>query len=663
MERAMLEYLANALWQLPVLAAGAWALLSLMKPSPRTQYKVWLAVLGIAVLLPAWGIRSRGIVSAAAVGPVANVASFDQLAAARIVHRSAGVVAVDATAPLRVDSVPVAGENTAKGMWRLPSHVQRVHLSAAMTHWVMGVYVGSVLFGLLRVMRAWNSARGLVKASREVALCSAAETVLKDFGRSFDVSLPEVRECAAVMSPMVVGAVSPVVLLPEGFAGHPQDEVRAALLHELAHVKRRDYLTNGVCQLVVLPVNWHPVAHVVQQRIRRTREMACDEMAAREMNSELGYARCLVTMARDMLSGGLAERPEFVGLFSNNVLEERVMRLMEIKPVLSARAKLLRLVSGAAAMATAMLMAGSFHVVPTMAAESVAVSSVRTAVLRAAVLSSADAAVGAPVCVHTSAKAAVAPVSAKAPVASPVSPRSVIAPAAIAFAAPYAAPVALQASQSVPAIAPAARVEVPASAAIAQAAAPVTAPASQPAPVKPVAPAAAPVTPAAPAGVAPAAPAGPAAPAAQGDAPAAAADKQKNKTKNMSVYRMKDPDGNDVVIIDGKLPELTPEAKEQIEKAMEQFKNGDFARQMVDMQREMAQLKFKDTFDSPEFREQMETMRREFAQGAFVNNAELQARIQAMMKNFDKQKIFMGPCEDGVAKEKDKAKQKQKEKE
>ena len=153
-------------------------------------------------------------------------------------------------------------------------------MSATATHWVMGVYVGSVLFGLVRVLRAWRSARRLVETSREVALCSSAEAVLRDFGRSFDVSLPEVRECAAVTSPMVVGAVSPVVLLPEGFAGHAEDEVRAALLHELAHVKRRDYLTNGICQLVVLPVNWHPVAHVVEQRVRRTREMACDEMAA-----------------------------------------------------------------------------------------------------------------------------------------------------------------------------------------------------------------------------------------------------------------------------------------------------------------------------------------------------------------------------------------------
>lgn len=635
MERAILEYLANALWQLPVLAAGAWVLLWLMKPGPQTQYRVWLTVLGLAVILPALGIRGGEIV------PVPG-AAFDQVATTRIVQRSSAVVVDDETAPLPAVSEPVeASTETAKGMWRLPFRVQRVHLSATAVHWVMGVYASSVLLGLVRVIRAWRGARRLVETSRQVALCSTAEAVLEDFGRSFDVSLPEVRECAEVTSPMVVGAASPVVLLPEGFADHAEDEVRAALLHELAHVKRRDYLTNGVCQVAVLPVLWHPVAYGVQRRIRRTREMVCDQMAAREMRSELGYARCLLTMARTMLGGGLAERPEFVGLFSNNVLEERVMRLMETKSVLTARAKLVRLASGATAMATATLMATSFHVVPTMAAASSPV--VQTAVLRATLLGSADAPVVVPgTCPHRLAKPAVAAsalVPAKPAVAAkaPVSARAVVVPIAAAFAAPYAtaAPVALQAPQSVPAMAPPSPVGAPASPAIAPTAAPATPPAPGLAPVTPV-------------------------PAA----PAAPADKEKSKKKSSYVYRM-GPDGDEVVSINGDARVLTPEEKEQFEKAMEQFKNGDFAKRMADMQREMAQLKIKDTFDSRDFREDMEAMRREFAQGAFVNSAELQAKIQTMMKNFDKQNMFMGPCKDGVKdkdKDKDKAaKQKQKE--
>lgn len=121
---------------------------------------------------------------------------------------------------------------------------------------------------------------------------------------------------------------------------------------------------------------------------------------------------------------------------------------------------------------------------------------------------------------------------------------------------------------------------------------------------------------------------------------------------------MTGPDGNEVVIVNGKVRALTPEEQQEIENAVEQFKNGDFAKHMADLQREMADLKIKDTFDSPEFREKMEAAQREFAQNALANNAELRARVQAMVKNFDKQNMYI--CKDGVVKDKDKEKAKQK---
>jgi beta-lactamase regulating signal transducer with metallopeptidase domain len=627
MERAILEYLANALWQLPVLAAGAWVLLWLMKPGPQTQYRVWLTVLGLAVILPAWGIRGAEIV------PVSG-AAFDQFATTRLVQRSSAVVVVDETAPLPAMSEPVeVSTDTTKGMWRLPFRVQRVHLSATAVHWVMGVYASSVLLGLVRVIRAWRGARRLVETSRQVALCSTAEAVLEDFGRNFDVSLPEVRECAAVTSPMVVGAASPVVLLPEGFADHAEDEVRAALLHELAHVKRRDYLTNGVCQVAVLPVLWHPVAFGVQQRIRRTREMVCDQMAAREMRSELGYARCLLTMARRMLGGGLAERPEFVGLFSNNVLEERVMRLMETKSVLTVRARLVRLASGATAMATATLMATSFHVVPTMAAASSTM--VQTAVLRATVLGSADATVGAPVCVHRLAKPVVAP-------SAPVMAKPVVAPMALAM--PGAAPHVTPAVQSVPATAPTAP-------------APATAP-SMPENA-PEAPAALSATPQ----VAPVAP----------TAPIASDDEKKLKgPKNKThIYRMMTgPNGEAMVIADGEMRPMTPEERQRIEKAMADSAEGmrkaldavdspEFRGQMAEVQKAMEKLKSRAYFDSEEFNKQMDAARQEMAKQSALNSAEMQerlAQVQSMMRDLKMPKMdqFCCKCKDGAEKDKQK---------
>ena len=91
---------------------------------------------------------------------------------------------------------------------------------------------------------------------------------LADYSRRFGVKPPQLRESLEVSSPMIVGAVSPMLLLPEGFAQFTADEVEAALCHELAHIKRHDYLMNVVCQVAALPLAWHPIMYEVQQRIR-----------------------------------------------------------------------------------------------------------------------------------------------------------------------------------------------------------------------------------------------------------------------------------------------------------------------------------------------------------------------------------------------------------
>jgi hypothetical protein len=109
------------------------------------------------------------------------------------------------------------------------------------------------------------------------------------------------------------------------------------------------------------------------------------------------------------------------------------------------------------------------------------------------------------------------------------------------------------------------------------------------------------------------------------------------------------PDGIEVVTNNGRVRVLaTPKEEEQFEKAMD-----DFARRMAD-------LRIKDTFTSRDFRADMEAAQRELAQSALVNHAELHARIQAMVKNFDKQNMYIGHCKDGVVKDKDKDKAKQK---
>jgi beta-lactamase regulating signal transducer with metallopeptidase domain len=336
MEQALAEYIVNAVWQVPLLAGGAWLLLRIARPGPQSQHRVWLAVLALCLLLPLRGMDSTGVFA-----PQLQPAAF--------------VIEEPATSeePL----------SQGKPSFESPHYFKRtVRLNASATHWLVRLYLATVAFTLFRLTRAWSASRRLV-ANAQVT--SRHSMTLAHYSQRFQVKPPQVRESEEVSSPMIVGVVAPVLLLPEGFFQRSEDEVRAALCHELAHVHRRDYLMNLLCQVAALPVAWHPVVNQVQQSIRVTREMVCDAMAAQEMKSHIGYARCLLALANSML-GGTGVAPQGMGLFSKNTLEKRVMLLMETTKM-TVQARIARSASGAAVMIAAGTLAAMFHVAPTMA--------------------------------------------------------------------------------------------------------------------------------------------------------------------------------------------------------------------------------------------------------------------------------------------------------
>jgi beta-lactamase regulating signal transducer with metallopeptidase domain len=346
-EQALIEYAINALWQVPLLAGSAWLLLRMVRPAPVTQHRVWLAVLGLAVLLPLHGMsdsraaRHTGTV----IEPIRNEALVP---------------------PAQNDLAPAPRQRFAFAAL-FSARTSSLRLTTRTLHWLLRLYVATLVIGLFRITRAWLAARTLVQNSQETCLSDRDRTALEDYSRRLGIKPPQLRESAEVSSPMVVGGRAPVLLLPEGFAQHTEDEIRAAFCHELAHIQRRDYLVNAVCQVAALPLAWHPVVDWIQQRIQMTREMVCDAMAAQEMKSHLGYAKCLLALAHSMLGGrDMAAQPQFLGLFGNHTLEERVMRLMDTT-TMSLRAKTARVVSGAAMMVASGVIAMAFHLTPAMA--------------------------------------------------------------------------------------------------------------------------------------------------------------------------------------------------------------------------------------------------------------------------------------------------------
>jgi beta-lactamase regulating signal transducer with metallopeptidase domain len=349
MERALIEYVINALWQVPLLAGGAWLLLRMVRPAPLTQHRVWLAVLGLAVLLPVHGMGWS------------DVSPIEHSAAVTEASRDSAVAA-----PVENDQPRTTGQWSAFSPL-LSTRRGSVRLTPPIAHWLFRLYVAAIVIGLFRITRAWFTARTLVENSQQISLGDRDRTAFENYSQRLAIKLPQLRESAEVSSPMIVGVMAPVLLLPEGFERHTENEIRAALCHEMAHIQRRDYLVNLACQVAALPLAWYPVVDWVQQRIHMTREMVCDAMAAEEMKSHLGYAKCLLALAHSMLGErGVAAQAQFMGLFGNHTLEERVMRLMDTT-TMSVRAKAARVVSGAAMMIATGVIAVSFHVTPTMA--------------------------------------------------------------------------------------------------------------------------------------------------------------------------------------------------------------------------------------------------------------------------------------------------------
>lgn len=95
--------------------------------------------------------------------------------------------------------------------------------------------------------------------------------------------------------PFTFGWLKPVILLPVGLVNHldPQ-EVEAILIHELAHILRRDFLWNTWQQCLECLFYYHPMTWWLSRQITDEREHLCDEITLRQQTNALTYARALL---------------------------------------------------------------------------------------------------------------------------------------------------------------------------------------------------------------------------------------------------------------------------------------------------------------------------------------------------------------------------------
>lgn len=99
--------------------------------------------------------------------------------------------------------------------------------------------------------------------------------------------------------PSVVGWLRPVILLPmSAVTGLAPDQLGAVLAHELAHIRRHDYLVNLLQMAAEALLFYHPAVWWVSGRIRVEREFCCDDLAVSVCQNAVTYARALSTLEK-----------------------------------------------------------------------------------------------------------------------------------------------------------------------------------------------------------------------------------------------------------------------------------------------------------------------------------------------------------------------------
>lgn len=134
-------------------------------------------------------------------------------------------------------------------------------------------------------------------------------------------------ETYRVHSPMVVGVFKQAILLPVGLlSGLSTEQVEALLAHELAHIRRKDYLANLILSLVEVLLFFNPMMWWISKKAKSEREHACDDLALELTGDAVSLARSLALL-EELRLRGLPLAMGFIGR-DGSVLN-RIQRLLQ----------------------------------------------------------------------------------------------------------------------------------------------------------------------------------------------------------------------------------------------------------------------------------------------------------------------------------------------
>lgn len=140
---------------------------------------------------------------------------------------------------------------------------------------------------------------------------------------------PKAGESTLVNSPVTIGHLKPLILFPVGILNQlSPKEVEAILTHELAHIVRRDYLSNLVQSFIETLFYYHPITWWISGMVRSERENRADDLAVKWCGDHLGYAKALMTVQEMQSRQGPALAVGFAS--RNGAMLARIQRILNL---------------------------------------------------------------------------------------------------------------------------------------------------------------------------------------------------------------------------------------------------------------------------------------------------------------------------------------------
>jgi beta-lactamase regulating signal transducer with metallopeptidase domain len=200
-----------------------------------------------------------------------------------------------------------------------PSSSPLPYLTMVVWFWLAGVVAMSVWS-----TTGWFIAQRLKRRSKR-ALPQIWQSRLADLAGQLGIRRG-IRLCESTLAqvPAVIGWIRPVILIPAGaLINLSAQELEAVLAHELAHIRRFDYVANLLQSAIEALMFYHPAMWWIAKRIRAERENCCDDLAIVACGDRVVYARAL-TALEELRSG----YPQFAMAATAGPLLSRVRRLL-----------------------------------------------------------------------------------------------------------------------------------------------------------------------------------------------------------------------------------------------------------------------------------------------------------------------------------------------